>query len=161
MALRWIAPQLPLGALVDRERLKFLPEVLLRFKENFEFPDTAEDGQRGFTLERLPHDLIGPRFILKGIDELEGSGTTELVDFGPFYSNQSIILPVGDERRPFGFVELSQGPDYRKATLSASVKAIGKSIVEAHGGSVTVHGVAGEGSKFTICLPDRKERGIN
>ncbi len=115
-------PGQPLNQPMGSRRLDPVPEALALALRVLELPDSPERGERGFALVRRQSGLMPPQFVL---EPLEAAGRLEASEQHKHrYSDQRLTLPVGDQSRPYGFVEISQGPDFRRQTLAASLRAI-------------------------------------
>jgi signal transduction histidine kinase len=84
------------------------------------------------------------------------------INVATFLQNANVAVEVADHGIGVSPAELKKifDPFYRaKDVVDAQIHGNGlglslvKEIVEAHGGSVSVESVKGNGSKFTICLP--------
>jgi signal transduction histidine kinase len=105
------------------------PETLALTFRGLELTGPFERGERGFALVRRQSGLMPPQFVL---EPLEAAARPEAAKRQEQrYSDQHLTLPVGDQGRPYGFVELSQGPDFRRQTLAASLRAIAISAAAA------------------------------
>jgi signal transduction histidine kinase len=127
----WVLPPLEWQTEVSGdESLPFL--VVLTHREGLTFPWRVDE--RLSVLERLPADTAftrvrrwadtwGSRFVFEGRQGRLQIRQPELVDETTRRSGRAITVPIGDEDRLMGYVELSYAPDFGTGALLAAGQA--------------------------------------